>query len=129
MLTWEAKWTHIGLKFPTGVKTSSVHMKFHFGCISKWPDLLMGMCKELHYGWCLLNILSPEVKFHFCQNNRYEIHTSIEFQRHMRIKRNIQRVCAYSFRVNYVHMKILCRFKMRFIPLWVSFHLNSCEHK
>ena len=40
----------------------------------------------------------PEMKIHFCQNDRYEIHTGIEFQTHMRIKRNIQRVCAYSFR-------------------------------
>ena len=32
------------------------------------------------------------MKFHFCQNDRYEIHTRIEFQVHMRIKRNIQRV-------------------------------------
>ena len=32
------------------------------------------------------------MKFHFSQNDRYEIHTRIEFQVHMRIKRNIQRV-------------------------------------
>ena len=38
------------------------------------------------------------MKFHFCQNDRHEIHTRIKFQTHMRIKRNIQRVCAYSFR-------------------------------
>ena len=38
------------------------------------------------------------MKFQFCQNGRYEIHTGIEFQTHFRIKRNIQRVCAYSFR-------------------------------
>ena len=41
------------------------------------------------------------MKFHFCQNDRYEIHTRIdriEFQTHMRIKHNIQRVCAYLFR-------------------------------
>ena len=90
--TWEAKWTHTGLRFQTGVKTSSVHMKF-----------LMK---------CLHDILSPEKKFHFCQNDRYEIHTRIDFQTHMRINCNIQRVCAYSslclfipFWLNYVHMK------------------------
>ena len=38
------------------------------------------------------------MEFHFCQNDQYEIHTRIEFQTYMRIKRNIQRVCAYSFR-------------------------------
>ena len=41
---------------------------------------------------------SYQLKFHFCQNDRYEIHTRIEFQTHMRIRCNIQRVCAYSFR-------------------------------
>ena len=29
-----------------GVKTSSFHMKFHFGCISKRPDILMDMCRH-----------------------------------------------------------------------------------
>ena len=43
-----------------------------------------------HFGWCLHDILLPEIKFHFCRNDRYEIHTGIEFQTHMRIKRNIQ---------------------------------------
>ena len=38
------------------------------------------------------------MKFHFCENDRYETHTGIDFQTDMRIKRNIQRVCAYSFR-------------------------------
>ena len=37
----EATWTHTGLRFQTGVKTGSVHMRFHFGCISKRPDILM----------------------------------------------------------------------------------------
>ena len=43
VLSWIIlKWTHSGLRFQTGVKTSSVHMfKFHFGCISKRPDILM----------------------------------------------------------------------------------------
>ena len=42
-LSWIiSKWTHPGLRFQTGMKTSSVHMfMFHFGCISKRPDILM----------------------------------------------------------------------------------------
>ena len=38
------------------------------------------------------------MKFHICQKDLYEIHTRIEFQTHVRIKRNIQWVCPYSFR-------------------------------
>ena len=50
-----------------------------------------------HFGWCFHDILSPEMKCHFCQNDRYDIHAGMEFLTHVRIKRNIQRVCAYSF--------------------------------
>ena len=38
------------------------------------------------------------MKSHFCQNQQYEIHTRIGFQKHMRIKCNIQQACPYSFR-------------------------------
>ena len=42
--------THTGLRFQIGMKTSSVHMEFHFGCISKRPDILMGMCRHFISG-------------------------------------------------------------------------------
>ena len=51
-----------------------------------------------HFRWCLHDILSPEMKIHFYQNDLYEIHNGTDFQTHMRIKRSIQRVCTYSFR-------------------------------
>ena len=35
--------THIDLRYQTGVKTSSVHVTFHFGYISKLPDILIDM--------------------------------------------------------------------------------------
>ena len=41
---------YTGLRFQTGVKTSSVHMKFRFGCISKRPDILMDMCRHFISG-------------------------------------------------------------------------------
>ena len=50
VLTWETKWTHAGLRFQTSVKASSVHMKFHFGCISKRHDILMVMCRHFISG-------------------------------------------------------------------------------
>ena len=71
-----------------------VSFRLHF----KTTRYFDGHVQAFHFGQCLHDILSPEMKFHFCQNDRYEIHTGIEFQTHMRIKRNIQRVCAYSFR-------------------------------
>ena len=71
-----------------------VSFRLHF----KTTRYSNGHVYAFHLGQCLHDILSPEMKFHFCQNDRYEIHTHIEFQTHMRIIRNIQRVCGYSFR-------------------------------
>ena len=55
------------------------------------------------------------MKFHFWQSERYEIHTRIEFQMHIRINRNIQRVCAYSLRL-FVLAK-LCSHE-NLMPVW-----------
>ena len=49
-LKWEVKWTPTGLRFQTDVKTSSVHMKFHFGCISKRPNVLTDKCRHFISG-------------------------------------------------------------------------------
>ena len=70
-----------------------VSFRLHF----KTTRYFDGHVQAFHFGQCLHDILSPKMKFHFCQSDRYEIHTRIEFQTYMRIKRNIQRVCAYSF--------------------------------
>ena len=68
-----------------------VSFRLHF----KTTRYFDGHVQAFHFGQCLHDILSPEMKFHFCQNDRYEIDTRIEFQMHMRIKHNIQRVCGY----------------------------------
>ena len=114
---------------------SSVPFRLHF----KTTQCFDGHVQALHFGQSLHDILSQEIKFHFCQNDRYEIHTSIEFQTHMRIKCNIHNDSA----VHFVSVK-LCSHKnlmpvwnfisvkmtdMKSIPIWVSFCLNSCEHK
>ena len=75
---WEAKWTHIGLSFQTGVKTSSVQMMFHFGCISKRPDILMDMRRHFILG--SVHILSPKMKLHFCQNDSNGITPAMSFK-------------------------------------------------
>ena len=63
MFTWEVKWIHTGLRFQTGVKTSSVHMKFHFGCISKRPDILMDMCR--HFISASVYMIFYQLKWNF----------------------------------------------------------------
>ena len=72
--------------------------QFQFDCVSKRPNILMDICRHFISGSAYMIILSSEMKFHFCQNDRYEINTRSKFQTHMHIKGNIQRVCAYSIR-------------------------------
>ena len=98
MITWETKWNHTSLKFQTSMKTSSVHMKFHFGCISKWPNILMDMFKHFISGNVYLIFYQPKWNLISVKMTDIEIHTRTEFHTHMHIKRNIQRVCTYSFR-------------------------------
>ena len=76
------------IRFQPGVKTSSVHMTIHFGCISKRPDILMDM------------------RMHF-------IAVSVD-------------MIFYHLKWNFILVKMT---NMKSIPVWVSFHLNSYEHK
>ena len=79
------------------------------------------------------------MKFHFCQNDRYEIHTCIEFQMHMRIKCNIQesalihfvsgKLCLHENLMPVWNFILVKMADMKCIPFWGSFRLNSCEHK
>ena len=45
------------------MKTSSVHMKFHFGCISKPPDILMDMCRHFISGSVYMIFYHPKWNF------------------------------------------------------------------
>ena len=45
---YKVKRIHTNLKLQTDMKTSSVHMTFHVGYVSKQPNILMDMRKHLH---------------------------------------------------------------------------------
>ena len=45
------------------MKTSSVHMKFHFGCIPKQPDILMEMCRHFISGSVYMIFYHPKWNF------------------------------------------------------------------
>ena len=79
------------------------------------------------------------MKFHFWQNDRYEIHTRIEFQAHMRINETSSesalihfvsgKLCSHENLMpvwNFISVKMT---DLKFIPFWISFRLDSCEHK
>ena len=136
--TWEAKWTHTGLRFQAGVKTSSVHMKFHFGCISKWPDILMEMCSHLISGGVYMIFYHSKWKFIFVKMTDMESIPALSFKRTCAIKATSNesalihfvsgKLCSHENLMpvwNFISVKMT---DMKSIPFWVSFHLNSCEH-
>ena len=137
--TWEAKWTHTGLRFQTGVKTSSVHMKFHFGCISKWPDILMEMCSHLISGGVYMIFYHSKWKFISVKMTDMESIPALSFKRTCAIKATSNesalihfvsgKLCSHENFMpvwNFISVKMTY---MKSIPFWVSFHLNSCEPK
>ena len=94
--------------------------KFHFDCISKRPDILMDMCRHFisgsvymilyHLKW---NFISVEV------TDRKSIYPHWVSKAHAHKTQHPMSLRLFiSFRVNYVHMKILCRFEISFRSIW-----------
>ena len=95
----EGKWTHTGLIFQTGVKTSSVHMKFHFGCISKRPDILMDMCRHFISGSVYMIFYHPKWNFISVKMNNMKSIPAVSFKRTCALNvTSNESVLAYSFR-------------------------------
>ena len=130
------KMNSTGLRFQTGVKTSSVLMKFHFSCISKRPDILMDLCRHFisgsvgifyHPKWNFISVKMTDMKS-----------ISAEFQTHMRIKCNNEsaliyfvsgKLCSHENPMpvwDFISVKLT---GMKTIPFWNLIRLNSCEHK
>ena len=139
MFTWEAKWTHTGLRFQTDVKTSSVHMKFHFGCISKRLDILMDMCRQFIWGSVYMIFYHPKWNFISVKVTDVKSIPALSFKRICTLNATSNesvlihfvsgKLCSYENLIpvwNFISVKMT---DMRSIPFWVSFRLNSCEHK
>ena len=87
---------------------------FSFRLHFKTTRYIDGHAQAFHFGQCLHGILSPEMKFYFCQNDRYEIYARNEFQTRMRTQYPTRLSLFISLRVNFVHMKISCLFEISF---------------
>ena len=124
--TWEAKWTHIGLRFQTGVKTSSVQMKFHFSCISKRPDILMDLCRHFISGSVGI-FYHPKWNFVSVKMTEMKSISALSFKRTCALNATKSLRLFISFRVNYVHMKIQCRFDISFRSNWPVWKLYLFE--
>ena len=124
MFTWEAKWNNTGLRFQTGMKASSVHMKFHFSCISKQPNILMDMCRHFILGGVYIIFYYPKWNFISVKMTNIKSITA-EFQTQMHIKHNIQWVCGYSFLSFQVNLMPVSNFILMMISLmWNPYHFE-----
>ena len=133
-------WTHTGLRFQNDVKTSSVHMKkFHFGCISKWPSILMDMCTHFILGSFYMIFYHPKWNFISVKVTDVKSIPALSFKP----KCTLNTTSSKSVFIHFVSGK-LCSHEnlmpvwnfisvnmtdMKSIPFWVSFCLNSCERK
>ena len=136
--TWEAKWTYTGLRFQTGMKTSSVEMKFHFSCISKRPDILMDMCRHFISGSVSI-FYHPKWNFISVKMTDMKTISALSFKRKCALNETSNesalihfvsdKLCSHENLVPVWHFISVKLTDMETIPFWVSSRLNSCEHK
>ena len=137
--TWEAKWTHTVLRFQTGVKTSSAHMKFHFRCISKRPDILMDMPGHFISGSVYMIFYHPKWNFVSVKMTEMKSVPALSFKRSCALNAAsnesahihfvLRKLCSHENLMPLLNLLSVKMTYMKSIPFWVSFHLNSCEHK
>ena len=138
MFTGEAKWTHTGLRFQTGMKQVLFNWRFisavfqndpifwwtyigiSFRVVFTWYfitqneiSFLLKICNEITFGMsfkrtCALNAISNEYTLILFASSNFCSHE------------NLMPVW------NFISVKMT---NMKSIPVWVSFCLNSCEHK
>ena len=128
----EAKWTHAGLRFQTGVKASSVHIKFHFGCISKRPDMFIsGSVYKIFYyeKWNFISVKTTDMKSIPAVSFKRTCALNAIFNESTLIYFVSGKFCSHENLMpiwNFISVKMT---DMKSIPFWVLFRFNSCEHK
>ena len=103
-------------------------MKFHFGSISKRPDILMDMCRHFISGSVYMIFYQPKWNFISVKLSDMKSIPPLSFKRTCALKEHAASLCLFiSFRVNYVHMKITCRFKISFWSKWLIWNPYHLE--
>ena len=126
-------------EFQTGVKTSSVHMPLHFGCISKRPNSVMDMCSHFILGSVSMIFYHPKWNFISVKMTHMKAIPALTFKRTCTLNATsnesalihffLGKLCSHENLMpvwNFISVKMT---DMKSIPFWVSFRLNSCEHK
>ena len=137
--TWEVKWTHTGLRFQTSVKTSSVHMQFHFGCISKWPKSLMDMYRHFISDSTYMILYQPKWNFISVKVTDMKSIPALSFKRTCALNATSNKsalihfvsgkLCSHENLMPVWHFVSVKMTDMKSTPFWVSLRLNSYEHK
>ena len=115
-------------------------MPFHFGCISKRPNSVMDMCSHFILGSVSMIFYHPKWNFISVKMTRMKSIPALTFKRTCTLNATSnESVLIHFFWVNYVHMKISCRFEISFRskwPIWnpyrfefhfASIHVNTSK--
>ena len=116
-----------------------VHMKFHFGCISKRPDIMMDMCRHFISGSVYNIFYHPKWNFISVKMTDMKSIPALSFKRTCALNATSNesalihfvsgKLCSHENLTpvwNFISVKM---HDMKSIPFWVSFRLNSSEHK
>ena len=117
----------------------SLHMKFHFSCISKRPEIFMDMCRHSFSGSVYIIFYHPKWNFISVKMTDMKSIPALSFKRTCALNATSNesalihfvsgKLCSHENLMpvwNFISVKMT---DMKSIPFWVSFRLNSCEHK
>ena len=94
-------------------------MPFHFGCISKRPNSVMDMCSHFILGSVSMIFYHPKWNFISVKMTRMKSIPALTFKRICTLNATSnESALIHFFWVNYVHMKISCRFEISFRSNW-----------
>ena len=127
--------------FKTGVKRSSVHMKFHFSCISKRPNILMDMCSRHFISGNVYTIFyHPKWNFISVKMTHMKSIPALSFKRTCALKATSNesaliiyflsgKLCSHKNLMQVWNFILVKMTNLKSIAFWLSFRLNSCERK
>ena len=127
------------VRFQTGVKTSPVHMKFHFACISKRLNILMDMCRHFILGsvymifhqpkWNVISVKVADIKSILALSFKRTCAVMAKSNESALIHFVSGKLCSHENLMpvwNFILVKLT---NIISIPFWVSFCHSSCKRK
>ena len=120
-------------------KFCSHEVLFHFGCISKQLNVLMDMCRHFISDSLYMIFYHKKLNFISVKMTNMKSIPALSFKRTCALNATSNefalinfvsgKLCSHENLMpvwNFISVKMT---DMKSIPIWVSFCLNSCEHK